>query len=349
MDVFSIRRGALRLLASSSIPTVARPRSVRSFASISGRTKPASLSVPFQRRWATTGIEAEGKKEEVPISEIQPTPQEEVENAISEQNAATELDGTPASTDSTASPVGANEDAVTASQEQSSVEKAVDAASTAAGGMPAFNAGGASAEFSSSPRPPREAPKPKPTIYIGNLFFDVTENDLNKEFSRFGTIQNTRLIRDARGLSKGFAYLTFENTEQAQAAVNDLNQQLFEGRRLLVAFAHQTEASQRTEYQERRNKVQNPPSKTLFIGNMSFEMTDRDLNNLFRGIRNVIDVRVAIDRRTGQPRGFAHADFVDVKSAMEAMKVLEGKETYGRKIRVDYSFGPSTAPKNTPR
>lgn len=203
VDRFSIRRGALRLLASSSIPTVARPRSVRSFASISGRTKPASLSVPFQRRWATTGIEAEGKKEEVPISEIQPTPQEEVENAISEQNAATELDGTPASTDSTASPVGANEDAVTASQEQSSVEKAVDAASTAAGGMPAFNAGGASAEFSSSPRPPREAPKPKPTIYIGNLFFDVTENDLNKEFSRFGTIQNTRLIRDARGLSKG--------------------------------------------------------------------------------------------------------------------------------------------------
>lgn len=78
-------------------------------------------------------------------------------------------------------------------------------------------------------------------------------------------------------------------------------------------------------------------------------MTDRDLNNMFRGIKNVIDVRVAIDRRTGQPRGFAHADFVDVKSAMEGLKVLETKEAYGRKLRVDYSFGPSTAPKNTPR
>jgi RNA recognition motif-containing protein len=93
-------------------------------------------------------------------------------------------------------------------------------------------------------------------------------------------------------------------------------------------------------------KPLNPPSKTLFIGNMSFEMTDRDLNNLFKGIRNVIDVRVAIDRRTGQPRGFAHADFVDVKSAMEAMKHLEGKETYGRKLRLDYSYGPSNAPRN---
>lgn len=92
---------------------------------------------------------------------------------------------------------------------------------------------------------------------------------------------------------------------------------------------------------------QNPPSKTLFIGNMSFEMTDRDLNDLFRGIRNVIDVRVAIDRRTGQPRGFAHADFVDVKSAQDGMKELQGKETYGRKLRIDYSYGPSTAPRNT--
>jgi nucleolin len=81
---------------------------------------------------------------------------------------------------------------------------------------------------------------------------------------------------------------------------------------------------------------------------MSFEMTDRDLNALFRGIKNVIDVRVAIDRRTGQPRGFAHADFIDTKSAMDAMKVLETKETYGRKLRLDYSYGPSNAPRNQP-
>lgn len=128
--------------------------------------------------------------------------------------------------------------------------------------------------------------------------------------------------------------------------MNELNQQLFEGRRLMVSYAHTDNPAQS---QQREHRPINPPSKTLFIGNMSFEMTDRDLNNLFRGIRNVIDVRVAIDRRTGQPRGFAHADFTDMKSAMEAMKVLQGKETYGRALRVDYSFGPSAAPRNTPQ
>jgi nucleolin len=82
-----------------------------------------------------------------------------------------------------------------------------------------------------------------------------------------------------------------------------------------------------------------PPSKTLFIGNLAFEMSDADLNKLFRGIKNVIDVRVAIDRRTGQPRGFAHADFVDIDSAKLGFEELKDKEVYGRRLRVDYSAG----------
>jgi nucleolin len=50
-----------------------------------------------------------------------------------------------------------------------------------------------------------------------------------------------------------------------------------------------------------------------------------------------MDVRVAIDRRTGQPRGFAHADFIDVASATKAREVLKEKTIYGRQLRVDFS------------
>ena len=70
---------------------------------------------------------------------------------------------------------------------------------------------------------------------------------------------------------------------------------------------------------------------------MSFDMSDRDLNNLFREVKNVIDVRVAIDRRTGQPRGFAHADFTDIESAERALDELRGKMVCGRALRVDFS------------
>lgn len=87
-----------------------------------------------------------------------------------------------------------------------------------------------------------------------------------------------------------------------------------------------------------RKQSQNPPSKTLFIGNMSFQMSDKDLNDLFRQIKNVLDVRVAIDRRSGQPRGFAHADFTDTASAEKAKTILENKVVYGRQLRVDFGL-----------
>jgi len=127
-----------------------------------------------------------------------------------------------------------------------------------------------------------------------------------------------------------FGYLQYNTVEEATAAIEAKHQTVLEGRRLIVNYMNKTKPEHRGE---------NPPSKTLFIGNLAFEMSDADLNKLFRDIRNVIDVRVAIDRRTGQPRGFAHADFVDVESAIKGKQSLEGKEVYGRALRVDFSGG----------
>merc|ERR1712225_54841 len=176
---------------------------------------------------------------------------------------------------------------------------------------------------------PRPAPAPSSGVYVGNLLFDVTAADLEKEFGEFGAIQKVTLATDARGLSKGFGYVEFESIEQAAKAIEAKHESMLEGRRLVVNYMNTT----------RRENTTNPPSKTLFIGNLAFEMSDADLNKLFRDIRNVIDVRVAIDRRTGQPRGFAHADFVDGESAVKGKEALVGKEVYGRQLRIDFSAG----------
>ena len=125
-------------------------------------------------------------------------------------------------------------------------------------------------------------------------------------------------------------------------AMAQMHQQVFEGRRLIVQPARQREPTFSKRYGQGASAT---PSKTLFIGNMSFEMTDRDLNNLFKNVRNVLDVRVAIDRRTGQPRGFAHADFMDVQSATDALDSLRDKELYGRKLRCDYTTSVPRSPK----
>ncbi|KAL8988536.1 MAG: hypothetical protein Q9169_008537 [Polycauliona sp. 2 TL-2023] len=140
-----------------------------------------------------------------------------------------------------------------------------------------------------------------------------------------------------------FGYINFSSIASATAAIESFNNQPFEGRRLTVQYAAPRSSMlsrpQRSSSYNPSNPSTpaGPPTRTLFIGNMAFDMSDRELNNLFRDIRNVVDVRVAIDRRTGQPRGFAHADFTDVESAKEAMVGLSGKEVCGRNLRVDYS------------
>lgn len=48
-----------------------------------------------------------------------------------------------------------------------------------------------------------EGPIPKTTVYVGNLFFDVTAEDLRKQFEKFGAVENAMIVHDARGLSKG--------------------------------------------------------------------------------------------------------------------------------------------------
>jgi cold-inducible RNA-binding protein len=57
-------------------------------------------------------------------------------------------------------------------------------------------------------------------IYVGNLPFNTTEEDLKSEFSSYGDIQDVRLITDREtGRSKGFAFVTFGSGDAMEAAL----------------------------------------------------------------------------------------------------------------------------------
>lgn len=103
---------------------------------------------------------------------------------------------------------------------------------------------------------------------------------------------------------------------------------VFEGRQVVVHYA-------RTNFNYRRASY--PPTETLFIGNLPLEMTDRDLQNLFHEVKNLTDVRIPVDRRSGMPRGFAHAEFISTDAAMQAMEILARQSPYGRKLHVNFA------------
>jgi len=61
-------------------------------------------------------------------------------------------------------------------------------------------------------------------IYVGNLSYDVTENELRQIFEPFGNVESVRIISDMySGRSKGFGFVEMSNIGDAQSAINDLN------------------------------------------------------------------------------------------------------------------------------
>ncbi|OCK82098.1 RNA-binding domain-containing protein [Lepidopterella palustris CBS 459.81] len=328
--MYLLRRSALRALSTPSTCFITKPRSITTYtpASFKLRQQPW-ISSSFQRRFASDdATKTEGESASKKSSD------ESVTEAATESFSQTATEAPIAETSAAEVPAESSE-RVSSTEDQSTIASAIHSTkgNIQERAVDAFGAVAAATPFGNRPVFGQATPNPpNKTLYVGNLFFEVTEDQLQRVFSRFGRISKTTMVYDTRGLSRGFGYVTFEEQSDATAAMENLNQQVFEGRRMNVQY-HKA----RIHESNRAFTSGAPPSKTLFIGNMSFEMSDKDLNDLFRDIRNVMDVRVAIDRRTGQPRGFAHADFVDIQSAEKAKEVLENKEIYGRRLRVDFS------------
>ena len=73
----------------------------------------------------------------------------------------------------------------------------------------------------------------------------------------------------------------------------------------------------------------------MYIGNLSFDTTPKDLESLFSEHGEVTDVHFPTDRETGRPRGFAFVT-MDSKNAMiSVIKAFDGKEVGGRQIKVN--------------
>ena len=79
-------------------------------------------------------------------------------------------------------------------------------------------------------------------LYVGNLAFGVTSDDLQEHFAQAGTVESAKVVEDRdTGRSRGFGFVEMASSEEAMAAIEQFNGQDFDGRNLVVNEARPRE------------------------------------------------------------------------------------------------------------
>ncbi len=195
---FCLRKAAFRVLSSSASSISTRSRPITTLTSFQSRIcSPRTSQLVFQRRWAS-GDE----------TQFEPTADRETEAQHGDNSIAVS-----SRADTTASH-SAGDQQIKSSEhgDNASVTQAIKSAANTASTKVSDAAGQAAAAVSSavgstSTATGSAAPDVSKTLYVGNLFFDVKEHDLEKEFSKAGRVLKAKIIYDQRGLSKGYVVL----------------------------------------------------------------------------------------------------------------------------------------------
>jgi RNA recognition motif-containing protein len=72
-------------------------------------------------------------------------------------------------------------------------------------------------------------------IYVGNLSWSMTDEDLSSLFSEYGTVSSAKILKDKmNGRSKGFGFVEMDDEEAAKTAISSLHETEIQGRKLIV-------------------------------------------------------------------------------------------------------------------
>lgn len=184
-------------------------------------------------------------------------------------------------------------------------------------------------------------------VWIGNLSFDTTKEDITRFIvgKTKGTdveITEEDLVRvnmplaknDGKQIkNKGFCYVDFKTQEQVEAAVK-LSESQLNGRNLLIKNSKSYEG--RPDKTDLVSMSKNPPSRILFVGNLSFDTTDDLLRKHFQHCGEIVKIRMATFQDSGKCKGFAFVDFKNEEGATNALKDKSCRKIAGRPLRMEF-------------
>ncbi|KAL7115378.1 hypothetical protein ACP275_04G180900 [Erythranthe tilingii] len=167
-------------------------------------------------------------------------------------------------------------------------------------------------------------------VYVGNLPYDVDSEKLAQFFEPAGVVEIAEVIysRDTEQ-SRGFGFVTMSTEEEAEKAVEMFSRFDMGGRLLTVNIAA-----------PKGSRIERPPpsfepTHKIYVGNLSWNVDDSSLEELFSQHGKVVSARVISDRETGRSRGFGFVVMSSASEMNDAIANLDGESLDGRAIKVN--------------
>ncbi len=107
-------------------------------------------------------------------------------------------------------------------------------------------------------------------------------------------------------------------------------------RKTRIAKGRNNEGGNPAARSERRRTTSTPPTRNarLYVGNLSYEATESELEDLFKGFGHVRSVEIIYNPRTYKSKGYAFVEMCHLKDAQKAAEVLHGQPFMGRELMV---------------
>ncbi|XP_057429038.1 polyadenylate-binding protein 8-like isoform X2 [Lotus japonicus] len=174
-------------------------------------------------------------------------------------------------------------------------------------------------------------------VYVKNLSEAMTDDDLKKIFSEYGTITSAVVMRDVDGKSKCFGFVNFENADEAAKAVDALNGKKFDDKEWYVGKAKKKSERELELKEQHEQSMQETVDKyqgaNLYLKNLDDNVDDEKLRELFSEFGTITSCKIMRDPH-GVSRGSGFVAFSTPEEATRALGEMNGKMVDGKPLYV---------------
>ncbi|KAJ1193323.1 hypothetical protein NDU88_002621 [Pleurodeles waltl] len=164
-------------------------------------------------------------------------------------------------------------------------------------------------------------------VYIKNFGEDMDDERLKEVFCKYGPALSVKVMTDESGKSKGFGFVSFERHEDAQKAVDDMNQKELNGKQIYVGRAQkkverQTELKRKFE-QMKQDRITRYQGVNLYVKNLDDGIDDERLRKEFTPFGTITSAKVMMEG--GRSKGFGFVCFSSPEEATKAVTEMNGR------------------------